>query len=233
MAEAGTSHWLCGLRGLGNEARRSTGASMSLQPSQAMFLFSLQAEISFLQAARCTHTRNVPGCVHACTCPARNRVSGRIDVLPVHPCVDRKEKQPQNLLILGCCKHGTCCGPKSHDQLPEQLLYPGSVLLPFTPSTAPPKSTSQHPQQGQWWWHYVAPCSSATTKDRAGESSTQSWRNLHPAPALPHCSALILAWQPMPGSHRFYPRSAKLLHPQAVFRDWHANKLTAASDCDN
>lgn len=137
--------------------------------------------------------------------------------------------------------HKTCSswavanmGPaKCHDQLPEQLLYPGSVLLPFTPSTAPPKSTSQHPQQGQWWWHCVAPCSSATTQDRAGESSTQSWRNLHPALALPHCSALILAWQPMPGSHRFYPRSAKLLHPQAAFRDWHANKLTAASDCDN
>lgn len=148
MAEAETSHWLYGLRGLGNEAMRSIKASVSLQPSQALFLFSLQAEISFLWAACCTHARNVPGCVRACTCPARSKISGRRDVLPVHPSVDRKEEWPQDLLILGCCKHGTSCGPKSHDQLPKQLLYPSSVLLPFTPSTAPPKSTSQHPQQG-------------------------------------------------------------------------------------
>lgn len=68
-----------------------------------------------------------------------------------------------------------------------------------------------------------SPCPSATAEGRAAENSTQGWL----------CSALTRAWQPMPGSYGFQPLPAKLLHPQASFRDCHANKPTAASDCDN
>lgn len=131
---------------------RSTGASVSLQKSQgwgrAFLLLSLQAEVSFLRAAHCTHTWNVPGCVHACTCPARNKISCRRDVLPVHPGMDRKEKQPQNLLILSCCRCGTSHGPHSHVQLQKQLLYPGSVLLPLHPQHSPTKF--HFPAPVQW-----------------------------------------------------------------------------------
>lgn len=128
---------------------------MSLHQSQgqgrALLLLSLQAEVSFLLAACCTHTRNVPGCVHACTCPAGNKISCRRDVLPVHPGMDRREKEPQNLLILNCCRCGTSHGPNSHVQMQKQLLYPGFILLPFIPSMAPPNSTSQHPCSGCSW----------------------------------------------------------------------------------
>lgn len=130
---------------------RSSRASVSLQQSQgwgrALLLLSLQAEVSFLLVACCTDTWNVPGCVHACTCPARTKISCRRDVLPVHAAMDRKEKQPQNLLILSCCRRGTSHGPNSHIQLQKQLLYPGSVLLPLHPQHSPTKFRSPAPVQ--------------------------------------------------------------------------------------
>lgn len=136
---------------------RSTGASVSLQQSQgwgrALLLLSLQAEVSFLLAASYTHTWKVPACAHACTCPARNEISCRRDVLLVHPGMDRKGKQPQNLLILNCCRCGTSHGPNSHIQLQKQLLHPDSVLLPLHPQHSPtefhfPCSGGSQPQAG-------------------------------------------------------------------------------------
>ena len=163
---------------------RSSGASGSLQQSQgrdrALLLLPAQAEVCFVLAARCTHSWNTPGCVHACTCPARNKVSWRRGVLPVHLATGRKEEQPQHLLILSCCRGGTSRDPSSHVQLQEQLLYPGPQFCsPFTltqphrnpfPSTRVVAAPSR--RQGSRWWHCTAPCPSATAKDRAGETST-------------------------------------------------------------
>lgn len=129
---------------------RSTGASVSLQQSQgwarALLLLSSLCRLKFLLlAACCTHTWNVPGCVGACTCPARNKILCRRDVLPVPPGMDRKEEQPQYLLILSCCRGATSHKPNSHVRLQNQLLYPGSVLLPL------------HPQHSRTKIHFPAP----------------------------------------------------------------------------
>lgn len=129
------------------------------------------------------------------------------------------------LVHSSCCRHGTIQGLKSHIQLQNQLLYPGSG----SPSPARPH---QIPFPSTCVWVLQAagrddggdiacgPCPRATATGRAAENSTQGWLC---------CSAqLSLDLGSLCLEVTYFILHARLLHPQASFRDCHANKPTAA-----